>query len=497
MTIKAYIAVVLAVVLLLALLGVSGSGTKAYAAEGPYKSYVYNEWNQSKASPNSLLPAGTYTGMDAGAGAFNEPQDLFVAKQGTIYVTDTGNNRIVVLNPSFKKVDVIDKLIWKGKETTLQGPTGSYVTDDGTLYIADKGNGRVLRINKGKQVDLVIEKPEHPLIPKDFKFKPVKVAVDNAGRIYVLSEGQFFGLMQFDKEGHFLGYFGSNKVEVTPAVVVETFWKSILSKEQREGMVKLLPIEYSNLDMDEDGFVYTTTIVSQNSRQEIKKLNPLGNNVLTGKDGDSDFGDKEIPVKKAVKLDSSFVDLAIDQDGFIAGLDRTRGRVFEYDQEGNPIAIFGALGNQKGTFQQPVAVAYWQDSVLVLDAGKRNITRFNRTEYGQLVRKATVLYNQGLYEEAAIIWQEVAKRNMNNEIAYVGMAKALEKQGKYDEAMRYYKLGADRSGYSDTYAQIRIKSVRTHLPLIMSLLIMLVIAYYGYKGYRFASSRSRRKGMSA
>ena len=473
---------IIAAVILLPLLSI---GSSTVYAEAPYQAYVYNEWDQSKASPNSFIPDRTYTGLDAGVDHFNEPQDLFVDRDDAIYVADTGNNRIVKLNGRFRATGIIDKLEWNGKETALSGPTGLYKSEDGTMYIADKGNGRVLRVNAAGRVEFVLEKPEHPLIPKDFVFKPAKVAADAAGRMYVLSEGQFFGLMQFDRDGSFLGYFGSNKVEVTPTVVLETFWKSVLSKEQREGMVKLLPIEYSNLDIGSDGFVYTTTIVSQNSRQEIKKLNPLGNNVLTGQNGANDYGDKEIPLVKAVKQDTSFVDVAIDRDGFIAGLDRTRGRVFEYDQEGNPVAVFGALGNQAGTFLQPASVAYWNDSVLVLDAGKRNITRFVRTEYGELVRQATVLYNQGLYEEAAAKWEIVSKRNVHNKLAYIGMAKALEKQEKYDEAMRYYRLGSDRSGYSDSYAFIRIDAVRTALPLVMTLIISLVVLYYGYKVYRF------------
>lgn len=458
-------------------------------AEAPYRAYVYDEWGQSKGSPNGYLPDKTYTGAEAGAEHFNEPQDMFV-NNDLIYIADSGNSRIVILDKQFRKVDVINELSLNGKTVVLKHPTGIYVTKAGTLYVADEG--RVLRVNQQKEIELVIEQPNHPLIAKDFQFKPIKVAADEAERIYVLSEGQFFGLMQFDSEGEFLSYFGSNKVEVTPYVVLETFWKKILSKEQRAGMAKLLPIEYSNLEIGPDGFVYTTTIISQNSREEIKKLNPLGNNVLVTENGGSDFGDKEITIKQGVKQDTSFVDLALNGEGFIAGLDRTRGRVFEYDMEGNPVTVFGALGNQQGTFLQPTAVAYLGNSLLVLDSGKRNITRFVLTEYGKLVHDATVLYKQGSYEEAADLWRSVAKRNSNNDATYIGIAKALENAGKYDEALLYYRLGADRDGYSETYTQVRIQSVRGNMPLIMTLLGCALFGYYGFKGYRYAT-RSRRR----
>ena len=484
------IKIVLAAALLLPILAAAPLSAKA---EAPYQSYVYDEWDTSKAAPASYLPERTYTGAQVGAGAFSGPQDLFVDKSGAVYIADTGNKRIVKLNERFETVDIIDKLNDKGKEITLASPMGLFVADEGTMYIADKDNGRILRVGADKQVQLVIEKPADPLIPAGFQFKPTKVAADQAGRIYVLSEGQFYGLMQFNSEGKFTGYYGSNKVEVTPAVVLETFWKNLLSKEQRSAMMKLLPIEYSNLDIGNDNFVYTTTIISKNSREEIKKLNPLGNNVLMGRDGAADFGDKEFSFKQGVKQDTSFVDLSVDADGFIAGLDRTRGRVFEYDSEGNPVAVFGSLGNQKGTFLQPSAVSYWKGELLVLDTAKRNLTRFALSEYGSLVRKATMLYNQGLYEEAAVIWQSVAKRNANNSIAYVGIAKALEKEGNDDAALSYYRQGTDRQGYSDTFGQIRMQAVRDNLPVIMTMFIGALAVYYGYKTLRAARSKRRRE----
>ncbi|HZG85819.1 hypothetical protein [Paenibacillus sp.] len=470
----------------------------AARAEAPYQAYVYDEWGKSKAAPTSYVPAAAYTGADAGVGHFDEPQDLFAAEDGFLYIADTGNDRIVKVDERFQAVEAIESFRLKGSETALKEPAGVFVRPDGAMYVADRGNGRVLRVGPRGEVELVIEKPRHALIPDDFAFKPVKVTADRAGRIYVLSEGQYFGLMQFDRDGAFLGYFGSNKVEVTPAVLVETFWKRILSKEQREGMAKLLPIEYSNVTIGGDGFVYTTTVVTKNSREEIKKLNPLGNNVLLGRDGRGDFGDREVPVVGAVALDTSFVDLDVDRNGFIAGLDRTRGRVFEYDQEGNPVAVFGALGNQQGTFLQPAAVAYWGDAIVVLDAGKRNVTAFRRTEYGELVYKATLLYNEGLYEQAADVWRDVVVRNVHNRIAYVGIAKALEKQGDYRAAMHYYKLGADRSGYSDSFAYLRIDAVRANLPIAMTALLAAIAGRYAYKAIRaLRAALAARAGAQA
>src|SRR5690606_18758197 len=109
--------------------------------------------------------------------------------------------------------------------------------------------------------------------------------------------------------------------------------------------------------------------------------------------------------------------------------------------------------------------------ILVLDGEKRNITQFRLSEYGSLVREATILYNQGLYEEAAVIWRTVSKRNNNSSVAHAGIAKALEKEENYSEAIKHFKQGSDRKGFSNAYGQIRIQAVRDYLPTIMTVII--------------------------
>ncbi|HZG78712.1 MAG TPA: hypothetical protein VEZ72_22860, partial [Paenibacillus sp.] len=84
------------------------------------------------------------------------------------------------------------------------------------------------------------------------------------------------------------------------------------------------------------------------------------------------------------------------------------------------------------------------------------------------------------------------KRNVHNEMAYIGMAKSLEKQERYEEAMRYYRLGTDRSGYSDTFAFLRIDAVRASLPFAMTALLVLVAGYYGLRLYRFVRPGKER-----
>ena len=56
-----------------------------------------------------------------------------------------------------------------------------------------------------------------------------------------------------------------------------------------------------------------------------------------------------------------------------------------------------------------------------MDSGKNTLTVFRPTEYGALVKKAVMLYNDGFYTEAAKAWKEVVICNQNFELAYDGL----------------------------------------------------------------------------
>ena len=111
-------------------------------------------------------------------------------------------------------------------------------------------------------------------------------------------------------------------------------------------------------------------------------MNPLGNNTYFARGGkEVNFGDEELAsvknVSTMVTLLPTFVDVVTTEDcEFIYAVDRAYGRIFERDRNGNLISVFGALGNQEGTFKQPSAIALLNGDVLVLDTGKSSVTVF-------------------------------------------------------------------------------------------------------------------------
>ena len=77
-------------------------GTLAVSAAPSYESYGYNSWGESVPQPDGYYAEREITGTDMGCGTLNNPQDMFFSDSGSIFIADTGNNRILVLDSSWK-----------------------------------------------------------------------------------------------------------------------------------------------------------------------------------------------------------------------------------------------------------------------------------------------------------------------------------------------------------------------------------------------------------
>ncbi|GEM_PF-373953 len=437
-------------------------------AETVYPSYTYNEWDESVSTPDGYDVFATVRSAQAEGGPWKGPQDLCVTDDGRILLADTGNDRILEYDRDWHLKREIREVVIGGQTIPLEGPNGLHVSEEGLLYAALKTSARAVVVDlETLQGTLMIENPENALLGDDFTFSPAKIGADNAGRIYILSTGCYSGFLQFSPQGEFMGYYGANKVAVTPEVLFNYYWKSIMTNEQRQNMTSILPVEYSNLFCAPDGFVYATTVATSSPVNQVKRLNPLGNNTYFARgEKEINFGDEELAVTAQGAASSTllptFVDAAVTKDSeFIFAVDRSYGRVFERDRTGNLIAVFGALGNQEGTFRQPVALDILDGNVLVLDTAKNCVMVYAPTDYTRLVHEAVSLYNAGRYESSRTVWNEVLKRNSNATQAYAGVGRALLKENQHEEALTYFRLGDSREEYSQTYRIVRLDHLRS------------------------------------
>lgn len=469
-----------ALVLLTVSMTLSATMPVATIADQRSYTYTYDYFKVERESPDAYTPISLTTGSQFGIGDFKNADGLFV-KGDDIYVCDTGNDRIVVLtrlaNGDFEVKEEIKEV--SGVEiTTLDGVTDIFVADNGDRYIVDKQNQRVLHTDSKNNVILELTKPDDETIAANAEFFPNKVLVDNTGRIILLVDGYNEGFLQFDPAGNFLGYLGANKVKFDP---LDFLWRSFSTDAQQAQMIQFVPTEYSNLAYDSEGFLYATTDVfdvaeiRSNAATPIRKLNATGQDILVKNGTTNPMGDLSWGAAGDVKDASRFSDITILDNNIYVALDRTRGKLFCYDYQGNLLYAFGGIGNKLGYFQGVTSIEHMGTDLFVLDGKNGSITTFTLTEYGQLINKAIETYVNGYYQESGDYWREVQALNGNFELAAEGIGRAYIQSGDYELAMEYFERTWDDDNYSKAFKLYRKDWIEDNIGPVLTFLIILVI----------------------
>ena len=444
------------------------------AAEAPFYDYTYDEWGDPVGAPRAYDLFQVADAAVIGT-ALKGPSDLCVSGD-EIYIADTGNNRIVVLDSGFRRVRE-----WNGTDSPdgrldFAAPEGVFVAEDGRVLIADTGNGRlVVTDREGRFLD-VYGAPVTDILPEDFQYRPIKVAADKAGRLFVVSQSFNMGLLQFDREGRFIQTLGAAKVQVT---AFDLLWRLISTKEQQERMQQFVPTEYNNLAVDEDGFVYATTSIYEEYNIEaygltaVRKLNASGNDILRYS---MPLGELAYTVRGQFAGPSRIVDVYAGENGMFSILDANRGRVFTYDNTGMLLYIFGTYGDMGGALKNPRAIDKSGDLFLVLDGSKNTVTAYSPTAYARSFDRATAYHYQDEYELEAQEWRTILSLNGNSNIAYTGLGKAAFRTGRYEEAMEYFHKAGDRANYSKAF-QYRRREIgfMWAVPVFLAVLALLVV----------------------
>ncbi|MCD7762540.1 MAG: NHL repeat-containing protein [Lachnospiraceae bacterium] len=447
---------------------------QALADELPYDSYNYTYWNDIVYTPAPYVPAGSVTGDTLGIGNFAEPQDLYVSDAGLVYVADTGNNRIVVLNSDMDEVlQVIETFDHDGEEDTFSAPYGVFVSENEQLYVADSNNRRIVVLTLDGEFVKIVDNPQSNILEDGFVFTPLKVAVDYADRVYVICQNAFEGILVFDSEGSFIGYFGTIEVKIT---LWEKFWRRLASKEERANQQLYIPTEFTGIDVDEDGFVYASNIDSD-GEQGARRLNPSGEDVIQKGENGNVGGDLTTGTYGTYAGPSEFTDVTYRGKGIYSVLDRKRGRIFTYDREGNLLYIFGGLGTQEGTFNTPIAIDECGSNLIILDSYYGSIMIFSATEYGSLINEATGLRYDGDETQAVELWERVLELDENNELANTGIGKAYLTAGENQLAMKYLKLGMNQKYYSIAWKRYRNEILTENVGYVLTVIVVVIVVW--------------------
>lgn len=402
---------------------------------------------------------------------FKNPNGLFVDNQDNVYVSDTGNNRIVKFNSRF---EVVQEYTLDDTDMPLNSPQGIYVDERESIFVADTGNHRVVHIAKDGSWIEDFTAPDSTLFDyESYGFSPTKVAIDNFGYLCILNGNDYHGIIKLDAQNNFIGYFGTNKVSATLGDYIIRYFGT---EEQKEQYMKKQPPYITGMFIDDSGYVFTTNALVNN--QEIKKLNQSGTNT---------FAKTKSFVEKDALGKGQLEDIHVSDSGIITVVDSAKRKIYQYDSMGNMLCAFGKQGNVEGTFGYPVAVCNDSEGNLyVLDRDLGNVQVFQKTEFMQNVHDYLSCYTEGAYALCTEKIQAVLQMDSTYMPAYQIQGYLLYKEGRYTDSMAAFSAVDDMEGYSASFEKQRQIVYRQYFVLVIAVIVVLVI------GIVVLASRTRR-----
>ena len=453
---------------------------RASAADGSnvvYDGYTYDYYENAKDSPAAFVLERTITEENLGGTKLSSVDDVGTSRDGRIFLIDSLESRMNVLDSDGNYLHSV-KLLRNpegkialddaGNQIMLTNPEGVWIHEqEKEIYIADTGAQRIVVLYlEDYSLKRIIGRPDN--LSGDAQFKPSKLTVDFANRIYVVVQSSYEGILELTAEGDFSGYYGVN---VPLYSFMDYFWKSISSDEQKAQMSKTYAPAFNNITLDGEGFVMAVTY-DTSAQDYVFRLNSKGENVLREQENMGVLGD--MWTMHSDDTGSQFVDIAVTDYGTYALLDRTKGRIFLYDFDGQILNVFGSTGNLKGEYKSPVAIAWLGDKLVTADKTLKCLYILAPTAFGQAVLDGNESYYFGRWDEALVSFEKAVALNANYEVAYSGIGKNYLMKDDYKTAMYYFKLGNNREFYSKAYNGYRGQWLEEHFGIVMALLLLLV-----------------------
>ncbi len=468
----------------------------AFAADGSsnvYQGYTYDFFRNVKTTPapfvlSQVIDSSSVTKTGR---TIESVTDVATSEDGRIFIVDRTNSIIYVLD-EFGQYQAFIKNI-KGpdkKNAQINGVNVSLLNPEGVfyhekadeLYVCDTGNQRVLVLDGANNYAF----KRAILRPDDMtgvtEFKPAKITVDAADRIYIVVLSSYEGIIELNEDGTFSRYFGVNEPQIN---MIDFLWKSMASDKQKEKMGKTYAPAFNNVTLDGEGFVMAVTSDSS-SADKVFRLNFAGANVLR------EMGNTMVIGDLATDNASAFVDIAVKPYGTYALVDKTNGHVFLYNFDGELLCVFGSKGSAVGQFKNPSSIAWLGDKLIIGDSDLKSAYIYEPTEFGSALLKAGEAYYNGDWDIATGHFREVLRLCANLETAYVGIGKNLLMKEDYEGAMYNFKLGNNREFYSKAYKGYRTQVMKDNFWVIAVVAVLFIGAVLGSE---VSYHKKQKRGM--
>ena len=467
-------------------------------ASSAYQTYTYDINGKALYSPDAYTAFRTVNSDDMGLElAIENPGDMLTDEAGNVYIADTGNNRIVVLDQYYKfKFAISEFSNDQGVPDGLSAPQGVFVSEPNAKYgkliwVCDTGSNRIVVFDEFGKFQRIIEEPESTLFDEESVYKPVAMAVDAYNRLYVVSSTTYQGIIVMTDEGEFTGFIGAQQVAISAWDII---WRRFQTDEQRAQQEQLVSTEFNNIAINRDkGLVYVTTSTIEDGNvhsaiqsgakdgiySPVKLLNANGDEIMRRNGfwipaGEIDYVTMSSNSDDVVGV-SRIIDAAVGPLDTWSIIDENRNRIYTYDFNGNLLFAFGDKGTMLGNLASIEAISYQGNNMLILDKTNDNITVYQRTEYGDILLSAIEAEANQDFDLAIELWTEVLKRNSNFDSAYVGIGQAMYRNKDYANSLTYFESAYDTDNWSNSYKEIRKEWMSTYFLVLLAIIVALIL----------------------
>lgn len=424
-----------------------------------FDSYIYSANGEVIAAPAPYEYSGSITAESLGLAGTMEIVELERDQNDNIYILDSLNARVLILDKDYNLLKVIKEFSFEGNIHTFSKPQGLCVSNEGELYVADTENKRIVCFDNSGNCTALLGKPQGEDVQIDYDYYPTKIQVDEFGNLYVIARDQTLGILRITTNGEYCGYLGATRV-------IPSAWQILLrqfaTEEQLSGLMNFIPTEYSNMDIDENGFLYcvvgtlnTKDVLSDietngTTAAPIRKLNQEGEDILVRNGLFPPVGDISFGTSGNVTYDgiSTLCDIAVYKNGIYSALDQKRGRIFTYDQNGNLLYVFGGRNSKKGGFLSASAILYHNDRLLVSCAKTGIVQIFEATDYASSIIEALGYFSSGDYKAEETVWNRLLREYRGNTVIYTGIGRMHYNNGEYKEALDAFRMADNKTYYS-------------------------------------------------
>lgn len=322
------------------------------------KDVVAKLWDYGSTASTTPIQADPYEGKQIAVnadniigitgtepGQFQKPRDLAIAPDGSLYVSDTSNNRIQHLSAEGDVLQVwgsfadISKGVAPGG--TFYEPWGIAVGPDGYVYVADTWNHRIQKFTaEGEFVNMwgyfgTADTPFAIWGPRD-------IAIDSNGNLFVTDTGNK-RIVVYDPDGNYVTQFGALGLE--PGQFDE-------------------PV---GIAVDKDGLVY----IADTWNQRIQGM---------AVDSSGNYNPQinwEVVAWYGQSLDNKPY-IAVDNNGNLYTTDPEGYRVLHFTKTGTFVNYFGDFGAGPNGFNLPTGIVTdGNGGVWIADAGNGRIMHFS------------------------------------------------------------------------------------------------------------------------